>query len=195
MLYVIGIPYVTLSMVKDRIKRRFKAAAFFDALTGIGNRRAFMAHSERMLCDCRRLEQPVALLLCDLEHFKRINDAFGHQTGDHSLIAFSHLLAQTLNSRNVFARIGGEEFACLLAAADERAAMRVAERIRQTFARLPLLEPELLSASIGVVDSKTAGYELPRLLSQADAALYGAKHRGRSQVQSVSSDAALAQFG
>ncbi|MFJ2454949.1 GGDEF domain-containing protein [Pseudomonas protegens] len=136
MLYVIGIPYVILSMVKERIKRRFKAAAFCDALTGIDNRRAFMAHSERMLCDCRRLQQPVALLLCDLDHFKRINDAFDHQTGDQSLIAFSQLLTQTLDSKNVFAHIGGEEFTCLLANVDEATAVQVAEQICQAFARL-----------------------------------------------------------
>ena len=135
------------------------------------------------------------MLLCDLDHFKRINDALGHQTGDQSLIAFSQLLTQTLNSKNVFARIDGEEFACLLAAADERAVMRVGEQIRQTFAHLPLLEPGLLSVSIGVVDSTTVGYELPCLLSQANAALYGAKHRGRNQMRSASSAAALAQFG
>ncbi|MGC5704151.1 GGDEF domain-containing protein [Pseudomonas sp. NFXW11] len=195
MLYVIGIAYVTLSMVKERIERRFKAAAFCDALTGIGNRRAFMAHGERMLAECRRRQQPVALLLCDLDHFKRLNDAFGHQTGDQALIAFSQVLTQTLGNKDVFARIGGEEFACLLANVDEATAVQVAEQIRQAFARLPLLEPGLLSVSIGVVTSATAGYEVSRLLSLADEALYGAKHRGRNQVRSVSSDTALAQFG
>lgn len=135
------------------------------------------------------------MLLCDLDHFKRINDAFGHQTGDQSLIAFSQLLTQTLNSKNVFARIDGEEFACLLANVDEATAVQVAEQICQAFACLPLLKPGLLSVSIGVVTSTTAGYEVSRLLSLADEALYGAKHRWRNQVHSVNSSVPLPQFG
>lgn len=189
MLYVIGIAYVTLCMVKERVELRFKAAAFCDALTGIGNRRAFMVNGERMLIECQRRCSPMALLLCDLDHFKRLDDAYGHQTGDQVLVAFSQVLAETLGTKDVFARIGGEEFACLLAATDEQAAVTVAERVRQAFARLPLLEPGLLSVSIGVVSSETRGYDLPRLLSLADEALYGAKHQGRNRVHTVSRSA------
>ncbi|WP_183001091.1 MULTISPECIES: GGDEF domain-containing protein [unclassified Pseudomonas] len=105
------------------------------------------------------------------------------------LVAFSQVLAETLGTKDVFARIGGEEFACLLAATDEQAAVTVAERVRQAFARLPLLEPGLLSVSIGVVSSETRGYDLPRLLSLADEALYGAKHQGRNRVHTVSRSA------
>ncbi|WP_309475968.1 GGDEF domain-containing protein [Pseudomonas protegens] len=195
MLYVIGIAYVTLCMVKERVELRFKAAAFCDALTGIGNRRAFMVNGERMLIECQRRGSPMALLLCDLDHFNRLNDAYGHQTGDQVLVAFSQVLAETLGTKDVFARIGGEEFACLLAATNEQAAVTVAERVRQAFARLPLLEPGLLSVSIGVVSSETRGYDLPPLLSLADEALYGAKHKGRNQVQSVNSETALIPFG
>ncbi|WP_248766450.1 GGDEF domain-containing protein [Pseudomonas protegens] len=193
MLYVIGIAYVTLCMVKERVELRFKAAAFCDALTGIGNRRAFMVNGERMLIECQRRGAPMALLLCDLDHFKRLNDAYGHQTGDQVLVAFSQVLAETLDTKDVFARIGGEEFACLLAATDEQAAVTVAERIRQAFARLPLLEPGLLSVSIGVVSSETRGYDLQRLLSLADEALYGAKDRGRNRVHTVSRSALESQ--
>ncbi|ROM16601.1 diguanylate cyclase (GGDEF) domain-containing protein [Pseudomonas sp. NFPP10] len=189
MLYVIGIAYVTLCMVKERVELRFKAAAFCDALTGIGNRRAFMVNGERMLIECQRRGSPMALLLCDLDHFKRLNDAYGHQTGDQVLVAFSQVLAETLGTKDVYARIGGEEFACLLAATDEQAAVTVAERVRQAFARLPLLEPGLLSVSIGVVSSETRGYDLPRLLSLADEALYDAKHQGRNRVHTVSRSA------
>ena len=185
MLYVIGIAYVTLCMVKERVELRLKAAAFCDALTGIGNRRAFMVHGEQMLIECQRRGAPLALLLCDLDHFKRLNDTFGHQTGDQALIAFSRVLSENLRDKDVFARIGGEEFACLLESTDEQSAVRVAERIRQAFARLPLLEPGLLSVSIGVVTSETQGYDLPRLLSLADEALYGAKDRGRNRVQTA----------
>ncbi len=195
MLYVIGIAYVTLAMVKERIELKFKAAALRDALTGIGNRRAFMLGAERALLDCQQRQVTVALLLCDLDHFKRLNDNFGHQTGDLALIAFSQVLAQQLRTHDVFARIGGEEFACLLADTDQASALSVAEGIRNGFARLTMLEPGLLSVSIGVVTSEEAGYELPRLLSQADQALYGAKGQGRNRVQAVPRRVAEAQSG
>ncbi len=185
MLYAIGIAYVTLAMVKERAELRFKAAAFSDALTGVGNRRAFMLKGEQLLAESARRQHSVALLLCDLDHFKRLNDSFGHPMGDQALIAFSRVTEAALRQGDVFARIGGEEFACLLADSDETAATQVAERIRQAFAQLDLLAPGFLSVSIGIVTTEMAGYELSHLLSQADQALYLAKARGRNRVQGM----------
>lgn len=185
MLYAIGIAYVTLAMVKERAELRFKAAAFSDALTGVGNRRAFMLQGEKLLVDSTRRNQCVALLLCDLDHFKRLNDSFGHPMGDQALIAFSRVTETALRKADVFARIGGEEFACLLADSDEACAFQVAERIRQAFAQLDLLTPGFLSVSIGIVTTDTAGNDLSHLLSQADQALYLAKARGRNRVQGM----------
>ncbi|WPN29523.1 GGDEF domain-containing protein [Pseudomonas sp. P5_109] len=185
MLYVIGIAYVTLAMVKERTELKFKAAAFCDSLTGIGNRRAFMSHGERLLADSQRRTESVALLLCDLDHFKRLNDSFGHPMGDQALIAFSRILTGNLRNHDVFGRIGGEEFACLLKEADEQEAVQVAERIRQAFSQLSMLEPGMLSVSIGVVTTRESGYDLSSLLSQADEALYGAKDHGRNRVQTL----------
>lgn len=183
MLYVIGIAYVTLVMVKERAELKLTQAAYCDPLTGIGNRRAFMRYGERMLEQAQQRDIPVTLLLCDLDHFKRLNDAFGHQTGDQALIAFSQITSQNLRQHDVFARIGGEEFACLLTNTDEHQALQIAERIRSGFSALPLLEPGLLSVSIGVVTTDHAGYELSRLLCLADEALYEAKGQGRNRVQ------------
>ena len=185
MLYVIGIAYVALAMVKERAELKFKAAAFCDPLTGIGNRRAFMANGERLLADSNRHKEPAALLLCDLDHFKRLNDSFGHPMGDQALIAFSRILAENLRKQDVFGRIGGEEFACLLKEAGEQEAVQVAERIRLSFSQLSMLEPGMLSVSIGVVTTRESGYDLFGLLSQADEALYGAKDRGRNRVQTL----------
>lgn len=182
MVYVIGIAYMTLAMVKERAELRFKAAAYSDALTGIGNRRAFMSRSEQLLESCKRRGTVAALLLCDLDHFKRLNDTFGHAVGDQALIAFSRVMGRALHKKDVFGRIGGEEFACLLEL-DEAGAIDVAERIRLEFAALTLLEPGLLSVSIGVVTTRENGYELSRLLSLADEALYGAKGKGRNRVE------------
>jgi len=185
MLYAIGIAYVTLAMVKERAELRFKAAAFSDALTGVGNRRAFMLKGEKLLADGARRQQSVALLLCDLDHFKRLNDNFGHPMGDQALIAFSQVTQATLRKGDVFARIGGEEFACLLVDSDEAGAFEVAERIRQAFASLDLLAPGFLSVSIGIITTDKAGHELSHLLSQADQALYLAKAQGRNRVHVV----------
>lgn len=185
MLYAIGIAYVTLAMVKERAELKFKAAAFSDVLTGIGNRRAFMLHGEQLLADSKQRGQTTALLLCDLDYFKRLNDSFGHPMGDQALIAFSQLTATLLRKHDLFARIGGEEFACLLQGTDEQGAIQVAERIRQGFASLDLLAPGFLSVSIGIVTTTPTCHDLSRLLSQADQALYRAKDQGRNRVQTA----------
>lgn len=183
MLYAIGIAYVTLAMVRERTELKLKAAAYSDPLTGIGNRRAFLSRGEALLAGCARRGQPVALLLCDLDHFKRLNDLHGHQTGDQALIAFSQVARQSIRQEDVLGRIGGEEFACLLASTDAQAAAQVAQRICAGFYGLPLLAPGQLSVSIGIVDSATGGHDLSRLLSMADHALYAAKDQGRNRVQ------------
>ncbi|MFK8328425.1 GGDEF domain-containing protein [Pseudomonas sp. BJa5] len=183
MLYAIGIAYVTLAMVRERAELKFKAAAYSDPLTGIGNRRAFLSRGEALLAGCARRGEPVALLLCDLDHFKRLNDAHGHQTGDRALIAFSQVASQNIRQEDVLGRIGGEEFACLLSSTDAQAAKQVAQRICAGFHGLPLLAPGQLSVSIGIVDSATCGHDLSRLLSLADHALYAAKDQGRNRVQ------------
>jgi diguanylate cyclase (GGDEF)-like protein len=130
----------------------------------------------------------VVLLLCDLDHFKRLNDNYGHATGDQALVAFGQVVEGSLRKQDVFGRIGGEEFACLLGAADLEAGGQVAERIRREFAGLPLLEPGQLSVSIGIVSSRDGGYDLFRLLSLADDALYAAKDKGRNRIQRYPAD-------
>ncbi|KIH81607.1 GGDEF domain-containing protein [Pseudomonas batumici] len=183
MVYMVGIGYVTLAMVKERAERQLKAAAYSDPLTNIGNRRSFMLKSETLLADCERRGTSAALLLCDLDHFKRLNDTFGHAVGDQALIAFSRMTTQILRPADVFGRIGGEEFACVLGDSNEARAVEVAERIRAGFSGLALLEPGFLSVSIGLVSTGESGYELSRLLSVADEALYGAKGKGRDRVE------------
>ncbi|QEI07761.1 GGDEF domain-containing protein [Pigmentiphaga aceris] len=186
MMYIIGIGYVTLSMVKERAELRLKAAAYSDPLTEIGNRRAFMQHGQTLLDDCRHRGSPAALLLCDLDHFKRLNDTFGHPMGDQVLIAFSKVGAASTRKQDVLARIGGEEFACLLADTDAARAINTAEQIRQRYGKLNLFELGQLSVSIGVATTDEAGYELAGLLSLADEALYAAKGKGRNRVQIAS---------
>ncbi|SFP88244.1 diguanylate cyclase (GGDEF) domain-containing protein [Geopseudomonas sagittaria] len=182
-LFAIGIAFVTLAMVRERAEVRLRAVANCDPLTGIGNRRAFMASAEALLADCRRTERPAALLLCDLDHFKLVNDRHGHAMGDAALIGFGRVLSQSIRQSDVCGRIGGEEFACLLPDANAAQAELVAERIRLECSEL-MPDPALcFSVSIGVAEVAQAGYELPRLLALADQALYRAKANGRNRVE------------
>ncbi|MBH3358673.1 MULTISPECIES: GGDEF domain-containing protein [Pseudomonas] len=182
MLYATGIAYITLAMVKEQAEKKYKTAANTDELTGIGNRRAFITQGEQILAEAKRTHTPITLLLFDLDHFKRLNDSLGHQAGDQALIAFSQLATRNLRHGDVFGRIGGEEFACLLPGAGEQIATLVAQNIRQRFHSAALPTPGSLSVSIGVVTSEAAGYELSRLLALADDALYAAKAAGRNRV-------------
>lgn len=179
LLYAIGISFVTLAMVRERAEQQYRHASLSDPLTGIGNRRSFIDAGQALLQRGRLRGEPMALLLCDLDFFKRLNDTFGHQAGDRALIDFGQVIARRMRRQDVFGRIGGEEFACLLADADALVAREVAERIRAEFAAMPFAEQGRLSVSIGVATT-TSRYELDELLAQADRALYVAKAAGRN---------------
>lgn len=184
-LFAIGIAFVTLAMVHERAELRYRAVANRDPLTEIGNRRAFMEGAQARLAACAASGRPVALLLCDLDHFKRLNDSHGHAMGDAALVAFGRVLARSVRHHDVCGRIGGEEFACLLAEADAAVAAQVAERVRRECSELALqaAEPVAVSVSIGLAASEQAGYDLAILLAQADRALYRAKAGGRDRVE------------
>ncbi|AYC31998.1 GGDEF domain-containing protein [Pseudomonas cavernae] len=183
LLYAIGIAFVTLAMVKERAELRYKSAALRDPLTGIGNRRAFIHGAGQLLAESKRMQRPAVVLLCDLDYFKRLNDSFGHAVGDQALAAFSQILSSRTRQQDVCARIGGEEFACLLADADHGVSLVLAERVRREFAELPFVAGAQLSVSIGIADAAQANHELTRLLSLADQALYAAKAAGRNRVE------------
>lgn len=125
----------------------------------------------------------MTLLLCDLDQFKRLNDTLGHEAGDQALISFGEVMKLRMRRQDVFGRIGGEEFACLLADADVTVAFDVAERIRNEFSSLSFSQSGVLSVSIGLSDTVRVGYSLDRLMSEADRALYEAKAAGRNCVR------------
>jgi len=180
MLYAVGAGFITLSMVKERAEAHYREASLTDPLTGIGNRRAFTQAAQRLLDQGSGAPRRLALLLCDLDNFKQVNDRLGHPAGDWVLRRFAEVLGRHMGPQAVFGRVGGEEFACLVEA-EPAEALALAERIRADFAA-SVREQGALSTSIGIATAAIGGLDLSRLLSRADAALYQAKHDGRDRV-------------
>jgi diguanylate cyclase len=152
-----------------------------DTLTGLNNRRAFAEQGANMLRVARRRGYPVAAIMLDIDHFKKINDTYGHAAGDAALQHLAGLLKGRLRESDVCGRLGGEEFAILLPGANLDDARLVAEKIRQFIADSPIAFSEstiAMTSSLGVA----IGDELEELLRVADAALYRAKQGGRNRV-------------
>lgn len=177
------LPFLRVAMAKERVELEQRKAALTDSLTGIANRRAFFDRGGRLLQWAIADRRPAALLLFDLDRFKEINDTAGHQAGDRVLQAFTDLVAAAVRPGGLFGRLGGEEFACLLADVSIAQAFQIAERVRRDFAglRLPDLEANV-TVSVGVAMAGEAGRDLPALLAMADRALYRAKADGRNRV-------------
>lgn len=155
-----------------------------DPLTGLLNRRGLQGAVSTMLSFSRRVGRPVGALLCDLDHFKRINDHHGHAGGDAVLRAFGELLGEIFAGAELAARLGGEEFAVALPGADDDQVLAAAQRLRQAVLarRFPVGqgEPVALTVSIGGASLPATQVTWEELLRRADAALYEAKARGRN---------------
>ena len=175
--------FLRVSMAKERAESEQRRAAETDSLTGIANRRAFFNRGEPLLEQSVASRQFAALLLFDIDRFKDVNDTAGHHAGDRVLRTFSDLVAMALRPGDLFGRLGGEEFACLLPQASMAEALRLAERLRGDFAsiRLPDLEA-CPTVSVGVAMASDADWNLSALLATADRALYRAKSEGRNRV-------------
>jgi diguanylate cyclase (GGDEF)-like protein len=157
--------------------------AMTDPLTGIANRRATLDWLDRLVRASDDAEESLAVLMFDVDHFKRINDAFGHQTGDEVLKSVATLARAQLRAEDVVGRIGGEEFVCILSGLSEREARGLAERLCRAIAD-GSLESGLPRATISVGLAMYRPLDTPaQLLARADAALYEAKQGGRNQVR------------
>ncbi|WP_296278257.1 GGDEF domain-containing protein [Pseudoxanthomonas sp.] len=168
-----------------RVQLSLKKMAETDALTGICNRHHFTLRAERALAECARNGEQAALIMFDLDHFKNINDRFGHGTGDWALKEVAEASKGFCRRIDVLGRLGGEEFAILMYGCDLRAAARVAEDCRVRLAQIETRETGhvfAITGSFGVTSSQHSGYSLARLLSHADKQLYRAKHNGRNRV-------------
>ncbi len=168
-----------------RSQLHFRSLSRIDGLTGISNRLHFMERSEAALAYARKSGQTVCLVLFDLDHFKSINDRFGHATGDFVLKRTASLCQAYLRRGDVFGRLGGEEFSVVLPACGLEQAREQAEQLRRIIAGIRAEDggtAVTASASFGIASSAVSGYELSRLLAHADAALYRAKRAGRDCV-------------
>jgi diguanylate cyclase (GGDEF)-like protein len=178
-----ALPFLRVAMSKERAELEQRRAAMTDPLTGIANRRAFFEKGPLLLESTAAERRPAALLLFDLDRFKDVNDTAGHQAGDRVLQAFCDLVGAAMQRGDLFGRLGGEEFACLVTRTSHAQALQTAERLRREFAALRL--PDLAinpTVSVGVAMASEATCTLPALLALADRALYRAKADGRNRV-------------
>jgi diguanylate cyclase (GGDEF)-like protein len=182
-LYAIGSVFLIFMLVSERAVTAHKAAASTDPLTGMFNRRGFSEACARIIEREALAGRPVTALIFDIDHFKSINDRFGHPAGDEILKLFSAVVVNNLRISDLSGRIGGEEFAALLPCPLEEGVM-VAERVREAFQASGIVcdeGPVETTVSIGAAGGP-AGTELEVLLAAADTALYQAKRGGRNRV-------------
>ena len=191
LLFTISTAFILLAMAKERTELRHRTAAMVDPLTGIANRRSFLQDASLLAKRHIGNPRPIAVLQIDLDHFKSINDRFGHALGDRVLEIFSEAARKSMRGSDLIGRLGGEEFAAMLIDTSREKAVAVAERIRETFAQMARDVdgcPVCATVSIGLVHFVGPMLDVPELLAQADHALYIAKERGRNRVETASLD-------
>ena len=174
-------------MLSYKLNQSLESIATIDGLTSILNRRGLEDAALKMQDMCKRINLSMTVILIDIDHFKKVNDKYGHLTGDDVLRHIAKVVAGILRASDVFGRYGGEEFCAFLPNTTESDAIGLAERIRAGVEANPLkLErgPIKTTISIGVADSVGAGYDFKGLIAAADGALYSAKNSGRNQVVS-----------
>nr|HPG93193.1 GGDEF domain-containing protein [Dokdonella sp.] len=177
-----------LLMCGDRLNKDLSRLAMLDPLTGVSNRRTMTELANKAIAASKRHGRALSLLILDIDHFKRINDQFGHEAGDLALCRFVQLVREMMRESDVIARLGGEEFVLILPDSDERAALAVAERIRQRLDNSDFSIsgwPVPLRASIGVGTLGPEVSNLETLLRETDRAMYEAKRSGRNRVVAV----------
>ncbi|NGZ28619.1 MAG: diguanylate cyclase [Magnetococcales bacterium] len=179
-----------LESTKNRLEemeaelRRARTESLTDPLTGVLNRRAFDKYLEREYARVKRHQSPLSVVLFDLDHFKRINDTYGHPVGDKVLINVAEKATQSLRQADVIARYGGEEFILLLPDTNQEEAVRAAERIRESILKMRFrVRGELVTITSSFGVSTWRGEMTPAILVEsADQALYRAKQEGRNRV-------------
>jgi diguanylate cyclase (GGDEF)-like protein/PAS domain S-box-containing protein len=170
---------------QKQLKADLELLATTDPLTGVINRRELIRRAEIELERARRYKHPTSIIMMDVDHFKNINDTYGHTTGDKVLVMLAQLLNREVRTSDLVARYGGEEFMLLLPETTLEMASNTAERIRCTVAETPLMADGLtisFTISLGVTSSESVGQDFESLLKEADRLMYQAKQSGRNRV-------------
>lgn len=190
--HIASLIYLTVVCVDRWVEReqRVKILSILDPLTECFNRRHFLELAEEKLQECLSANQPVAFIILDIDHFKRINDNHNHQIGDYVIQVISSYVMDAARRQDIVCRYGGEEFCIFLPNCDVQTAKLVAERCRIQIQYRPILTEGLslpVTASFGIVHSsqKEAVPNLTSLIAQADQALYKAKRTGRNKCNTV----------
>jgi diguanylate cyclase len=172
-----------LAAWRDEAKARLRSLAMTDGLTGLLNRRGWEERAEGLFANAQRYQQPMTLMMLDIDHFKRINDTHGHEVGDMALKLFARLLRESRRTGDLVGRLGGEEFCIVLANTHKSACYGFDQRLRSVLSQRA--EQELgfpMDFSAGVAVLKDGDGTLTGLLARADAALYEAKRQGRGRL-------------
>ena len=186
---LVMIAFGTLLLTNEHVTTELRHLAEMDSLTNVFNRRAYLTLLDKAISNAQRTRQGLPVLALDLDHFKKINDTWGHGGGDDVLRQFVALAQQCLRKEDVMGRLGGEEFAIFLLNADGQGAEAVAERLRALVETQPLRSDHHaipVTVSIGVALC-TRGDSAETVLKRADAAMYLAKQNGRNRVEVVAS--------
>ena len=174
---------------RKNLERELQRLATTDMLTGIANRRAFLETAESAYAHSCHSGEPLTLLMLDLDHFKAINDHYGHLEGDRALVAFAQAVKSQLRASDAVGRLGGEEFGVLLPLTTLAEGLEAAHRILQSVRALQLNDDTgqayRITTSLGVGAFRQNDRSLRDMLDRADQALYLAKHRGRDQIASL----------
>lgn len=157
-------------------------AAQTDELTGLKSRRAFFEHAQQLYNECKAKRQGLCAVMLDMDHFKHINDTYGHQVGDQVLRQMGAVISSSFRTTDILGRLGGEEFAILLPDTSIEVATQIAERLIGTIAGLMIEPVHHISASLGVASTEACNKDLHSLMNDADKALYRAKAQGRNRV-------------
>lgn len=190
----VAIVFVLLFFRQLRIRNKLIKLTRIDPLTGLANRSVLFEHGEKMVSSFVEQPEELSVLLLDIDHFKKINDNFGHNVGDEILIIVSQLVKETMRSRDEFSRLGGEEFVALLPFADSNKAKAIAMRINSKIAQYDfssLMLQSRVTISIGVATMRGNQMSFDDLLHCADLAMYQAKEQGRDTVVSYQNIAAV----
>jgi len=174
---------VAVAVNHARLFAQVQQQALTDALTGCFNRRSFEMQLEREVRIAMRQRQPLSVVLLDIDHFKRVNDTYGHDAGDAALRYVAGMLREELRGVDTAARYGGEEFVVVLPQAGTEGAVVVAERLRERLAGMEVPGVGRITASFGVATYPLHGSGREEMVKAADRALYEAKAGGRNQVR------------